>query len=51
MRKATRVESVAITIGRKTFHLFYLCTQCGNIGIGVNLSSRVFYDDGFKEKD
>jgi len=28
-----RLQGVALTIGRRTFHLFYLCTQCGNIGI------------------
>ncbi len=27
------LQGVAVTLGRKTFHLFYLCTQCGNIGI------------------
>ena len=25
------LQGVAVTIGRKTFHLFYLCTKCGNI--------------------
>ncbi len=23
------LQGVAVTIGRKTFHLFYLCTKCG----------------------
>ena len=27
------LQGVAITIGRRTFHLFYLCAKCGNIGI------------------
>ena len=27
------LQGVAVTIGRKTFHLFYLCVQCGNVGI------------------
>ena len=25
------LQGVAVTIGRKTFHLFYLCAKCGNI--------------------
>jgi len=31
--KQQGLQGVAITIGRKTFHLFYLCTECGNISI------------------
>jgi len=27
------LQGVAVTKGRKTFHLFYLCAQCGNLGI------------------
>lgn len=27
------LQGVAITIGTRTFHLFYLCAKCGNIGI------------------
>jgi hypothetical protein len=27
------LRGVALTIGRKTFHLFYLCAKCGNVGI------------------
>jgi len=27
------LRGVAITIGRKTFHLFYLCAECGNVDI------------------
>ena len=27
------LQGVAITIGRRTFHLFYLCVQCGNVDI------------------
>ena len=27
------LQGVAVTIGRRTFHLFYLCAQCGNVGI------------------
>jgi transcription elongation factor Elf1 len=27
------LQGVAVTIGRKTFHLFYLCSKCGTVGI------------------
>jgi len=27
------LQGVAITIGRITHHLFYLCDQCGNVNI------------------
>jgi hypothetical protein len=27
------LQGIAVTIGRRTFHLFYLCVKCGNIGI------------------
>ena len=27
------LQGVAVTIGRKTFHLFYLCAKCGNVNI------------------
>jgi len=27
------LQGVAITIGRRTFHLFYLCAKCGDIDI------------------
>jgi len=27
------LQGVAVTIGRKTFHLFYLCANCGSVGI------------------
>ena len=27
------LEGVAVTLGRQTFHLFYLCSQCGNVGL------------------
>ena len=27
------LQGVAVTIGRKTFHLFYLCAKCGNVGL------------------
>ena len=28
-----RLQGVAVTIGRKTFHLFYLCAKCGNVTV------------------
>jgi len=27
------LQGVALTVGRRTFHLFYLCDKCGNIKI------------------
>jgi len=27
------LQGVAVTIGRKTFHLFYLCAKCGNVNV------------------
>jgi len=27
------LQGVAVTIGRKTFHLFYLCSKCGDVNI------------------
>jgi len=31
--KQEGLQGVAVTIGRRTFHLFYLCAKCGNVGI------------------
>jgi len=31
--KQQGLQGVAITLGRRTFHLFYLCTQCGNVTV------------------
>jgi len=31
--KQQELLGVALTIGRKTFHLFYLCAKCGNVDI------------------
>jgi predicted nucleic-acid-binding Zn-ribbon protein len=31
--KQEGLQGVAVTIGRKTFHLFYLCAKCGNVSI------------------
>jgi len=27
------LQGVAVTIGRKTFHLFYLCSKCGDVPV------------------
>jgi hypothetical protein len=27
------LQGVAVTIGRKTFHLFYLCAKCENVTV------------------
>ena len=29
--KLKDLQGVAVTLGSKTFHLFYLCSQCGNV--------------------
>jgi len=31
--KQEGLQGVAVTIGRRTFHLFYLCSKCGNVSI------------------
>jgi transcription elongation factor Elf1 len=31
--KQEGLQGVAVTIGRKTFHLFYLCGKCGEVDI------------------
>jgi hypothetical protein len=31
--KQEGLQGVAVTIGRRTFHLFYLCAKCGDIDI------------------
>ena len=27
------LQGVAVTLGRQTFHLFYLCSRCGNVDV------------------
>ena len=27
------LQGVAVTLGRQTFHLFYLCRQCGDVDL------------------
>jgi len=31
--KQEGLQGVAVTVGRRTFHLFYLCAKCGDVGI------------------
>lgn len=31
--KQEGLQGVAVTIGRRTFHLFYLCDKCGDVSI------------------
>jgi hypothetical protein len=31
--KQQGLQGVAVTIGRETFHLFYLCAKCGDVDI------------------
>jgi hypothetical protein len=46
------LQGVAVTIGRRTFHLFYLCAKCGNIGIEELLRViRSYKEKGKPEKN
>ncbi|MGD0915665.1 MAG: hypothetical protein ABSB22_04310 [Thermodesulfobacteriota bacterium] len=40
------LQGVAVTIGRRTFHLFYLCTKCGD----VNIEELLLMIGAFKER-
>jgi len=44
------LQGVAVTIVRKTFHLFYLCAKCGNIGIEELLGVIRSYKEKGKPK-
>ena len=44
--KQEGLQGVAVTIGRKTFHLFYLCATCGD----VNLEELLMMIRSYKEK-
>jgi uncharacterized Zn finger protein len=39
------LQGVAVTIGRKTFHLFYLCAKCGNVTVEELLKMIRSYED------
>jgi hypothetical protein len=41
--KQQGLQGVAVTLGRKTFHLFYLCTKCGNVDIEELLKMIKWY--------
>lgn len=47
--KRQGLQGVAITIGRKTFHLFYLCAECGNVGVEELLRIIERYKDPMSE--
>jgi DNA-directed RNA polymerase subunit RPC12/RpoP len=50
--KQQELQGVAITIGTRTFHLFYLCAKCGNIGIEELLKViRSYKEKGKPEKN
>jgi anaerobic ribonucleoside-triphosphate reductase len=44
--KQQGLQGVAVTIGRRTFHLFYLCAKCGN----VNVEELLRIIGSYKEK-
>jgi len=44
--KQEGLQGVAVTIGRKTFHLFYLCATCGD----VNVEELLMTIRSYKEK-
>jgi len=39
------LQGVGVTIDRKTFHLFYLCTKCGNVTVKELLRMIGSYED------
>jgi predicted nucleic-acid-binding Zn-ribbon protein len=39
------LQGVAVTIGRTTFHLFYLCAKCGNVGLEELLTIIRWYKE------
>jgi hypothetical protein len=43
--KQEGLQGVAVTIGRKTFHLFYLCAQCGNVSVKELLQIIGLYEE------
>ena len=45
------LQGVAVTVGRRAFHLFYLCAKCGKIGIEELLMLiRSYKEKGKPEK-
>ncbi|OGP93537.1 MAG: hypothetical protein A2157_15460 [Deltaproteobacteria bacterium RBG_16_47_11] len=46
------LQGVAVSIGRRTFHLFYLCAKCGKISIEELLRvMRSYKEKGKPEKN
>jgi hypothetical protein len=43
--KQEGLRGVAVTIGRKTFHLFYLCAKCGDVSVEELLRMIRLYED------
>jgi DNA-directed RNA polymerase subunit RPC12/RpoP len=43
--KEQGLQGVAVTIGRKTFHLFYLCSKCGDITVEELLGMMRSYEE------
>jgi hypothetical protein len=43
--KQEGLQGVAVTIGRRTFHLFYLCAKCGNITVEELLTMIRSYEE------
>jgi uncharacterized Zn finger protein len=43
--KQEGLQGVAVTVGRRTFHLFYLCTKCGNVTIEELLRMIRLYEE------
>ena len=39
------LQGVAVTVGRRTFHLFYLCAQCGNVNVEELLRMIISYEE------
>jgi hypothetical protein len=44
--KEQGLQGAAVTIGRRAFHLFYLCSKCGN----VNIEELLRIIGSYKEK-
>lgn len=43
--KQQGLQGVAVTIGRRTFHLFYLCAKCGDVDIEELLKIISWYKE------
>jgi len=43
--KQKELQGVAVTIGRRTFHLFYLCAKCGDVTVEELLKMIRLYEE------